>query len=83
MTTWLRQEGLRGKRHANILAKGQWQGPAGDDLARALFAARDHRLAMLGAVAGLASREGVEVRGAEAADISYPGFFDDLALLTS
>jgi 3-phosphoshikimate 1-carboxyvinyltransferase len=44
----------------------------------ALFAARDHRLAMLGAVAGLASREGVDVRGAEAAAVSYPGFFDDL-----
>jgi 3-phosphoshikimate 1-carboxyvinyltransferase len=49
----------------------------------ALFAARDHRLAMLGSVAGLASREGVDVRGAEAAVISYPGFFDDLARLIS
>jgi 3-phosphoshikimate 1-carboxyvinyltransferase len=48
-----------------------------------LLAARDHRLAMLGAVAGLASREGVDVRGAEAASVSYPGFFDDLALLTA
>ena len=44
----------------------------------ALFAARDHRLAMLGAVAGLVSRDGVDVRGAEAAAVSYPGFFDDL-----
>ena len=41
----------------------------------------DHRLAMLGAVAGLASRDGVEVVGAEAIDISYPGFLDDLATL--
>jgi 3-phosphoshikimate 1-carboxyvinyltransferase len=41
----------------------------------------DHRLAMLGAVAGLASREGVTVRGFEAAEISYPGFEQDLALL--
>jgi 3-phosphoshikimate 1-carboxyvinyltransferase len=39
----------------------------------------DHRLAMLGAVAGLASREGVEVVGMEAADVSYPGFLEDLA----
>ena len=39
----------------------------------------DHRLAMLGAVAGLASREGVEVVGIEDAAISYPGFVDDLA----
>jgi 3-phosphoshikimate 1-carboxyvinyltransferase len=36
----------------------------------------DHRIAMLGAVAGLASREGVEVRGAEAVAVSFPGFFD-------
>lgn len=38
----------------------------------------DHRLAMLGAVAGLASREGVEVKGFEAVGISYPGFERDL-----
>jgi 3-phosphoshikimate 1-carboxyvinyltransferase len=38
----------------------------------------DHRLAMLGAVAGLASREGVEVLGMEAAAVSYPGFTQDL-----
>jgi 3-phosphoshikimate 1-carboxyvinyltransferase len=41
----------------------------------------DHRLAMLGAVAGLASREGVEVDGMEAADVSYPAFERDLATL--
>ena len=42
----------------------------------------DHRLAMLGAVAGLASHEGVEVVGMEAAAVSYPGFMADLATLT-
>jgi len=41
----------------------------------------DHRIAMLGAVAGLASREGVEVRGIEAAGVSYPGFEADLNAL--
>jgi 3-phosphoshikimate 1-carboxyvinyltransferase len=41
----------------------------------------DHRLAMLGAVAGLASKNGVEVRGMEAAAVSYPGFEGDLAAL--
>src|SRR3954449_12275490 len=41
----------------------------------------DHRLAMLGAVAGLASREGVEVVGMEAAAISYPEFVADLQSL--
>jgi 3-phosphoshikimate 1-carboxyvinyltransferase len=47
-----------------------------------LEAAGDHRLAMLGAVAGVASREGVELRGAEAASVSYPGFFEDLDRVT-
>jgi 3-phosphoshikimate 1-carboxyvinyltransferase len=41
----------------------------------------DHRLAMLGAIAGLASREGVEVDGIEAAAISYPRFVEDLRSL--
>jgi 3-phosphoshikimate 1-carboxyvinyltransferase len=41
----------------------------------------DHRLALLGAVAGVASREGVEVVGMDA-DVSYPGFIDDLASLS-
>jgi 3-phosphoshikimate 1-carboxyvinyltransferase len=38
----------------------------------------DHRLAMLGAIAGVASREGVELQGADAAAVSFPGFFDVL-----
>jgi 3-phosphoshikimate 1-carboxyvinyltransferase len=43
----------------------------------------DHRLAMMGAVAGLASRDGVTVRGMEAAAVSYPGFVDDLRSLVA
>jgi 3-phosphoshikimate 1-carboxyvinyltransferase len=46
-------------------------------------AAGDHRIAMLGAVAGLVSREGVELQGAEAVAVSFPDFFamlDSLAL---
>jgi 3-phosphoshikimate 1-carboxyvinyltransferase len=42
----------------------------------------DHRLAMLGAVAGIASREGVELEGEDAAAVSYPAFFADLDRLT-
>lgn len=38
----------------------------------------DHRLAMLGAVAGVASREGVTVDGMEAAAVSFPTFERDL-----
>ncbi len=41
----------------------------------------DHRLAMVGAVAGLASREGVEVEGFESVEVSYPGFERDLRSL--
>jgi len=43
----------------------------------------DHRIAMLGAVAGLASAEGVEVEGMGAAAVSYPGFEADLRSLLS
>jgi len=45
-------------------------------------AAGDHRIAMLGAIAGLVSREGVEIEGAEAVAISFPGFFDLLDSVT-
>jgi 3-phosphoshikimate 1-carboxyvinyltransferase len=48
----------------------------------AIDARGDHRMAMLGAVAGLASREGVEVAGMEAAAVSYPGFAEDLERLS-
>jgi 3-phosphoshikimate 1-carboxyvinyltransferase len=48
-----------------------------------LEAGGDHRMAMLGAVAGLASREGVEVLGMDAATVSYPGFVRDVAALCS
>jgi 3-phosphoshikimate 1-carboxyvinyltransferase len=43
----------------------------------------DHRLAMMGAIAGLASTDGVTVVGIEAAAVSYPGFAADLARLCS
>jgi 3-phosphoshikimate 1-carboxyvinyltransferase len=42
----------------------------------------DHRIAMLGAIAGLASREGVEVGGMESAAVSYPRFEADLRSVT-
>jgi 3-phosphoshikimate 1-carboxyvinyltransferase len=36
----------------------------------------DHRIAMVGGIAGVASRQGVEVEDADAVAISFPGFFD-------
>ena len=42
----------------------------------------DHRIAMAGAVLGLVSQSGVHIDGETAVSKSYPGFFDDLAILT-
>jgi 3-phosphoshikimate 1-carboxyvinyltransferase len=36
----------------------------------------DHRIAMLGAVAGLASGEGVQIEEPDCVAVSFPGFFD-------
>lgn len=41
----------------------------------------DHRLAMVGAIAGLASEDGVEVDGFDAVAVSYPRFERDLRAL--
>lgn len=41
----------------------------------------DHRIGMGLAIAGLASKEGVEVEDLEAASVSYPGFLRDLGSL--
>jgi 3-phosphoshikimate 1-carboxyvinyltransferase len=46
-----------------------------------LDARGDHRLAMVGAIAGLASQEGVDVEGFEAVAVSYPRFERDLRAL--
>ena len=43
----------------------------------------DHRLAMLGAVAGISSREGVDVGDADAVGTSFPGFYRVLEQLST
>ncbi len=48
-----------------------------------LDARGDHRLAMVGAVAGLVSKDGVEVEGFDSVAVSYPGFERDLRALTT
>jgi 3-phosphoshikimate 1-carboxyvinyltransferase len=73
-------EGLRGL-GAEIEATGDGFVVTGDGapLRGGVIDARgDHRMAMLGAVAGLASRDGVEVVGMDASSVSYPGFERDL-----
>ena len=46
-------------------------------------AAGDHRIAMLGAVIGVCSQEGVTIEGAEAMDVSFPDFADRLASVSA
>jgi 3-phosphoshikimate 1-carboxyvinyltransferase len=41
----------------------------------------DHRLAMLGGVAGVSSSDGVDIQGAESVETSFPGFFGVLEQL--
>jgi 3-phosphoshikimate 1-carboxyvinyltransferase len=47
-----------------------------------IHARGDHRIAMLGAVAGLVSREGVKVEDPDCVAVSFPGFYDLLGQLT-
>lgn len=79
VTIALRALGIRiTARHDGFGVRGIATRPKGGGME----SAGDHRLAMLGAVAGLVSREGVNVGGAEAAAISFPGFFDLLESVT-
>jgi 3-phosphoshikimate 1-carboxyvinyltransferase len=47
-----------------------------------VHAGGDHRIAMLGAIGGLVSREGSQIEGAESVAVSFPGFFDLLESVT-
>jgi 3-phosphoshikimate 1-carboxyvinyltransferase len=76
VTTALRAIGIRIEaRPDGFVVRGVPARPRGGSIA----AAGDHRIAMLGAVAGIVSQEGVKLAGAEAAAVSFPGFFDLLS----
>ncbi len=60
-----------------IIVRGSGQRPEGG----AIHTEGDHRLAMLGGIAGLVSRRGVTVHDAACVDVSFPGFFDVLDAL--
>jgi 3-phosphoshikimate 1-carboxyvinyltransferase len=75
----LRALGLRAKGHPDgFEVTGVPTRPRGGQV----DARGDHRIAMLGAVAGVASREGVDVRGYESVGVSFPGFHDLLEQVT-
>jgi 3-phosphoshikimate 1-carboxyvinyltransferase len=77
-------EGLRGLgAEIEALPDGFVVSGAGGLRGGRLDAHGDHRLALLGAVAGLASEDGVEVVGMEAAEVSYPRFAEDVAELVA
>ena len=73
VATALRSIGLRVRATADgYSVRGVPTRPRGGEI----DAAGDHRMAMLAAVAGLVSQEGVRVVGAEAAAVSFPGFHE-------
>ena len=79
VTTALKSLGVRiSAREDGFAVRGVPTRPKGGEMT----SAGDHRLAMLGAISGLVSREGVEVGDAESAAISFPGFFDLLESVT-
>jgi 3-phosphoshikimate 1-carboxyvinyltransferase len=76
VTTALRALGIRiADTHDGFRVRGVPSRPRGGGME----SGGDHRIAILGAVAGLVSREGVRVEGAEAVSISFPGFWELLA----
>ena len=79
VTTSLRALGVRIKKsHDGFGVRGVPTRPKGGGMG----SNGDHRIAMLGAVAGLVSREGVELKDAEAVAVSFPGFFELLDSVT-
>jgi 3-phosphoshikimate 1-carboxyvinyltransferase len=79
VTTSLRSVGARiTATHDGFRIRGVPARPQGGRMS----SAGDHRIAMLGAIAGLVSRDGVDVEGADAVDISFPGFFELLESVT-
>jgi 3-phosphoshikimate 1-carboxyvinyltransferase len=62
------------ERRDGFVVRGSGARPEGG----VVHAEGDHRIAMLGGIAGLVSRKGVTIRDADCVSISYPGFFDVL-----
>jgi 3-phosphoshikimate 1-carboxyvinyltransferase len=79
VTTSLRGLGVRAKkRHDGFGVRGVPTRPKGGGMG----SDGDHRIAMLGAIAGLVSRNGVELEDPQAVAVSFPGFFELLDSVT-
>jgi 3-phosphoshikimate 1-carboxyvinyltransferase len=79
VTNSLKGLGIRiSARDDGFLVRGVPARPRGGSMS----SSGDHRIAMLGAVAGAVSKEGVEIEDAEAVAVSFPGFFELLESVT-
>jgi 3-phosphoshikimate 1-carboxyvinyltransferase len=79
VTNSLRALGVRVKKsHDGFGVRGVPTRPKGGGMG----SGGDHRIAMLGAVAGLVSRNGVELEDPQAVAVSFPGFFELLDSVT-
>jgi 3-phosphoshikimate 1-carboxyvinyltransferase len=79
VTTSLRTLGVRiEEREDGFRVRGVPTRPKGGGM----HSSGDHRIAMLGAVAGLISSDGVELGDPEAVAVSFPGFYDVLESVT-
>ncbi len=79
VTTSLRTLGVRiEERDDGFRVRGVPTRPKGGGM----HSSGDHRIAMLGAVAGLISSDGVELGEPEAVAVSFPGFYDVLESVT-
>ena len=79
VTTALRALGVRIAATADgFSVKGVPTRPSGGQMS----SRGDHRIAIVGAVAGLVSRQGVEVQDAEVVAVSFPGFYELLHSVT-
>jgi 3-phosphoshikimate 1-carboxyvinyltransferase len=80
VTTVLRSLGVRIRASEDgFRVKGVPTRPKGGGV---VHSGGDHRIAMLAAVAGLASRDGAELQDPESVAVSFPGFFDLLDSVT-
>jgi 3-phosphoshikimate 1-carboxyvinyltransferase len=82
VTTALRAIGVGGARIKTLPDGFSIRGVPSRPRGGTIDAAGDHRIAMLGAIAGAVSRQGVEIVGPECAAISFPGFYDLLSFVT-
>ena len=77
LVSGLRQMGAQVDEHSDGFEIYDGQTPSGGTV----DASGDHRMAMAFAIAALGATGPTRIKGSEAVDVSYPGFFDTLDAL--